>query len=147
MTKEDLKKMVESFILVLSPGSKVEVDEKDGWKVKISSPDSGNLIGKNGETLKTIQYLLKLMLTKKSGENMPLFVDVAGYREKKQWELEELALSIAENVKKSGYPQELRPMNAFERRVVHAVLNDFEGVKTGSIGEGELRRVKVEKAE
>ena len=84
------------------------------------------------------------MVAKAAGEYLPLTVDIGGYKEKHEKELEEFALAVAQNVKNSGYAQELRPMSANDRRIIHAILTDFDGVKTESVGEGELRRVKVE---
>jgi len=143
MKQQDLEALAKDFFKYLDPQAKIEVSDNKGWRIKVDSSDSGRLIGKFGETLKAIQYLLRLMATRSAGEFMPLTVDVGGYKEKKEQEIEEFALAVAENVKNSGYAQELRPMSPYERRLVHAVLNDFQGVKTESVGEGELRRVKV----
>jgi spoIIIJ-associated protein len=143
MKKEDLEKIAQGFFKHLDPEAKVEVMDAKGWRVKVDSPNSGRLIGKMGETLKATQYLLRMMVAKTAGEYTPLTVDIGGYKEKHESELEEFALAVAENVKNSGYAQELRPMSPYDRRVIHAVLTNFEGVKTESVGEGELRRVKV----
>lgn len=148
MIKEkDLEKLAKEFFKDLDPEAKISVVDEKGWRIKIESPNSGHLIGKMGETLKAIQYLLRMMIAKTAAEFVPLTVDVGGYKEKHEKELEEFALAVAENVKNSGYGQELRPMSANERRIIHATLTDFKGVKTESVGEGELRRVKVEPEE
>jgi len=151
MNKEQLLDIAKAFFKAFDPESKVEVLDQNGpegigvnWWIKVESPNSGHLIGKNGETLQSIQYILRLMASEKSGEFLPITVDVAGYKEKRESELKELALAMAQNVKTSGYPQEMRPMGAYERRLVHVALQDFPGIKSDSIGEGELRRVKIE---
>lgn len=139
-----VEKLAKEFFKHLDPEAKISVSDEKGWRIKVESPESGHLIGKMGETLQAIQYLLRMMVAKAAEEFIPLTVDVGGYKEKHEKELEEFALAVAENVKNSGYAQELKPMDANSRRIIHATLTDFKGVKTGSVGEGELRRVKVE---
>lgn len=146
MKKEDLLKLAQDFFKFLDPEAKVELrEDSENW-LKVTSEDPGRLIGKMGETLNDIQYLIRLMAAQKSGEFMPVTVDVDQYKEKKEIELRELALAMAENVKSSGYAQEMRPMSAYERRIVHMVLKDFPGIKSDSIGEGLVRRIRMEPA-
>ena len=145
MTASDLQKIAQKLINFLDEKAAVEVVEKDGYRIKITPIEPGRLIGKFGETLDVLQYILRMMVAHLAGEFIPLTVDVGGYKESREKEIEELATLMAENVKKSDYPQELRPMNAYERRLVHVALKDFKGVKVFSIGEGELRRVRIEK--
>lgn len=147
MKKEELEKIAKSFFKAFDPEAVIEVEERDGWWVKVSSPNSGHLIGKMGETLESIQYILRMMASQAAGEFMPITVDVDEYKNKKEQELVELALAMAENVKTSGYGQEMKPMSAYSRRIVHMILKDFKGVKSDSIGDGELRRVKIEPIE
>lgn len=147
MKKEELEKIAKSFFKAFDPEAVIEVEERDGWWVKVSSPNSGHLIGKMGETLEAVQYIIRMMASQSAGEFMPITVDVDEYKNKKEQELVELALAMAENVKISGYGQEMKPMSAYSRRIVHMVLKDFNGVKSDSIGDGELRRVKIEPEE
>jgi spoIIIJ-associated protein len=147
MTKTDLEKIASDFFKYLDPEAKIEVQENDGFKVKVDCPNSGGLIGKFGETLNDIQHVLRLMVAKSAGEFIPVTVDIAGYKESRENELIEFAKQMAENVRKSGYAQEMRPMNSYDRRLVHVALKDFEGIKAEAIGEGEERRIKIEKAE
>jgi spoIIIJ-associated protein len=145
--KEDLEKVAQLFFKSFDPEAKIEVQEKDGWRVKVTSPNSGHLIGKMGETLESIQYVLRLMVSQTAGEFLPLTVDIDDYKEKKEIEVAELARAMAANVKTSGYGQEMRPMSAYNRRLVHVALEGFEGVKVDSVGEGELRRIRIEPIE
>ncbi len=151
MKQEDLLKIAQDFFISFDPEAVVSVEENPsagaGWWVKVSSPNSGHLIGKMGETLEAIQYILRLMVSQKAGEFLPVTVDVDDYKSKKLSELSELALAMAQNVKTSGYAQEMKPMSAYDRRLVHVALENFEGVKADSIGEGELRRIKIEPKE
>lgn len=145
MSAAEIKKISQNLIKFIDPKAKVEVTENDGYKVKIESEDSGLLIGKFGESLECLQYILRMMVAKKMGEFVPLTVDAGEYKEKKENELKELVVMMATNVKQSGYAQELKPMSAYERRIVHVALKDIEGIKAESIGEGDLRRIKIEK--
>lgn len=148
MTKDkDLDHLIQKFFQLLDKESKVTIDKKKNWLVSVDTPNAGLLIGRDGETLAVIQYLVRSMVAHMAKDYTPLTVDIGGYKQKKNQELEELALAVAENVKNSHYSQELRPMSANERRIVHSILADFKGVKTESVGEGELRRVKVEPEE
>ncbi|MEI6039944.1 MAG: R3H domain-containing nucleic acid-binding protein [Candidatus Berkelbacteria bacterium] len=149
MSTKEIEEIVKLFFKSFDSEAVIDVVEKDednrkNWWIKVSSPNSGHLIGKMGETLEAIQYIIRLMVSEKSGEFIPVTVDVDEYKEKKETELIELAKAMAENVKNSGYGQEMRPMSAYARRIVHMTLKDFPGIKSDSIGEGELRRVKIE---
>ena len=144
MTEKDLEIIAKSFFKTLDSEAIITVENKDGWWVKITSPNSGHLIGKMGETLESIQYLIRLMASQASGEFIPVTVDVDDYKSKKVAEIGELALAMAQNVKTSGYGQEMRPMSAYDRRLVHTALQDFPGIKSDSVGEGELRRIRIE---
>lgn len=164
MKKEDLEKIVKSFFDSFDPEAVTSVVEKTegdknssdatvgtptsenrrDWWVKVSSPNSGHLIGKMGETLMAIQEIIRLMVAQSAGEFIPVTVDVDEYKEKKEAELIQLATMMAENVKISGYGQEMKPMGAYERRLVHMALEKFDGIKSDAIGEGELRRIRIE---
>jgi len=162
MFKKDLEKIAHDFFKYFDPEAQIEVTEniasdatagdptsedRRGWWVKVTSPSSGHLIGKMGETLAEIQNLIRLMASQKSGEFMSITVDVDGYKEKRENELAELAIAMAENVKTSGYPQEMKPTSAYNRRLVHMALDNFPDVEAVSIGEGELRRIEIKPKE
>ncbi len=138
-----MQKTIQKIISLLDEKAEVEVIEKDTWQVNISSKDSGLLIGHFGETLNALQGILRLVAQKLAGQPVSLAVDVAGYKANKAKELEELALQVAENVKNSGYGQTLRPMNSYERRVVHVVLKDFPGIEAVSTGEEPYRCIEI----
>lgn len=147
MNSKEIEKIAKKFFIFFDPEVKLTVTEKDGFWIEVESEESGRLIGKMGDTLAAVQYILRMIVAKEANEFIPLTVDVAEYKGKRIKELEELAVLMAENVKNSGYAQEMRPMGANERRIVHTALKDFSGIKTESVGEGELRRVKVEPEE
>ncbi len=114
------------------------VDVKD-----ISPSDMGILIGKRGNTLDSIQYLLSLAINKNMDEYLKVVVDSEGYREKREQTLIKLANKMAEKAKYSRRAVKLEPMNPYERRVIHSTLHDFEGVNTYSEGDEPYRRVVI----
>jgi spoIIIJ-associated protein len=140
---KNLQKTVLKIMQLIDPKAKVEVLEGDTIMVNITSEESGRLIGKFGQTLQDLQHIVRLIANQEAGERVSLTVDVDSYKANKNRELEELALSVADNVQKSGYPQTLKPMNAYDRRVIHSALTDFEGVESISQGEEPNRYIEI----
>ncbi len=103
----------------------------------------GLLIGRRGETLRSLQFLLNTLVQRYVGRWPQLMIDVGNYRQRRQESLEGLARRIAEQVRTTGQPQTLEPMQAYERRIIHMALRDDPYVYTESSGEGEARRVTV----
>lgn len=116
----------------------LKVDVKD-----ISPSDMGILIGKRGNTLDSIQYLLSLALNKQREDFLKVVVDSEGYREKREETLIRLAQKMAEKAKLGRRPVKLEPMNPYERRVIHSTLQSIDGVNTYSEGEEPYRRVVI----
>lgn len=118
----------------------VEVDQ---LRVEIAGPDMGPVIGRRGDTLDAIQYLGSLVLNNTLDEHIRLSVDTENYREKRADSLERLARKMAMKVAKSHRSMTLEPMNPYERRIIHAALQDFNGVTTYSTGTEPGRRVVI----
>lgn len=109
----------------------------------ISSSDMGILIGKRGNTLDSIQYLLSLAINKERDNYLKVILDAEGYRAKREETLKRLANKMAEKAKYSKRPVKLEPMNPYERRIIHSALQEFEGVSTYSEGNEPYRRVVI----
>ena len=105
----------------------------------------GILIGKRGVTLDSIQYILNLIVNKKSSRYIRVNLDSSGYRDKRKKTLENLAGKMANKVLKTGRSIKLEPMNAYERKIIHTALQDFEGVLTHSEGKDPFRKVVIQK--
>jgi spoIIIJ-associated protein len=119
-------------------------DEGETIVVTCTGPDVGLLIGRHGQTIDAIQYLLNVIAYRAHGdEKRDVVVDAAGYRARRQATLETLADRVAERVRESGEPEELEPMTAVERKVVHLRLKDVAGVGTTSEGTEPNRYVVV----
>jgi len=103
----------------------------------------GLMIGRRGETLRSLQFMLNLLVSRKVQKWPQVVVDVGNYRQRRQESLEGLARRMAERVRQSGRPLTLEPMGAYERRIVHLALRSDPTVYTESSGEGENRKVVI----
>ncbi|WP_125154227.1 RNA-binding cell elongation regulator Jag/EloR [Clostridium rectalis] len=140
--KSFLKKILDCM------GIKAEIrikDEDNILKICMTGPDMGILIGYRGETLDSIQYLLSLVINKDHDEEYKRVVlDTENYRQKREETLKRLAMKIATKARKTGKVVKLEPMNPYERRIIHSVLQNNPEVETYSEGEEPYRRVVVD---
>ena len=113
--------------------------------LEVKGQDSRMVIGKRGQTLDSLQYLTNLVSNKGLAEYKRVIIDVEGYRSRREKTLEQLAVKLAKKVLKTGKSTRLEPMNPYERKVIHATLQQVNGVSTRSEGEEPYRRVIIEK--
>lgn len=104
--------------------------------------DIKHLIGRNGEVVDALQQLTRLAVQQKTGERSHLIVDVDGFLKRKRQHLRDIALDAIDDVRETGEPVDLKPMNSFERKVVHDVVRE-EGFKSRSHGEEPHRHVTI----
>jgi len=109
----------------------------------IEGDDLGILIGRRGQTLSYLQYIVRLIVAHQTQDWVPIIIDVEGYKQRRYEALQALAWRLAEQVKVRGVPFSLEPMSAYERRIIHLSLADHPDVTTQSIGEGEARKVVI----
>ncbi|MEG2191807.1 MAG: RNA-binding cell elongation regulator Jag/EloR [Oscillospiraceae bacterium] len=121
----------------------VPTKSESGCVIKIQGEDAGSLIGRKGETMEAISYLTSLAANRSDESFEKISVDVAGYRQKREKDLQITARKTAIRVAKTGRPYTFEPMNPYDRRVVHAAVSEIAGVKSESKGEGSARRVMV----
>jgi spoIIIJ-associated protein len=135
---------LQTIIDGITVGATVDVtQQRDRVLFSISGGDSGVLIGKRGQTLEAIQYLLEKMFNKKSTNRIRVLVDVEGYLDKRKGNLQSMASRMAEKAKRSKKPVTIGQMNAHDRRIVHIHLKDESGVRTQSIGDGYYRKLMI----
>jgi spoIIIJ-associated protein len=141
----DARTLVARIVSALGVDADIEArEEPDAIVVTCSGPDVGLLIGRHGQTIDSIQYLLNAIGWRAYGEDRKeVVVDAEGYRARRKATLETLALRVAERVRESGEPEELEPMTAVERKVVHLRLKEEAGVETASEGTEPNRYVVV----
>lgn len=142
--KESLESFFKEFEKKLSEDAKCEVgfDNKD-ITVKISGENIGFLIGYRGDTLYAFQNVLSAIANKNTENRVRILLDVAGYREKREKTLEDLAEKIAKTVVRTGRSVTLEPMQPYERKIIHTKLQDNPKVSTKSIGEEPRRKVVI----
>lgn len=122
----------------------VEYDEKErNMNIDLAGEDMGMLIGKRGQTLDSLQYLVSLVVNKETEEYVRVKVDTENYRERRKATLENLAKNMAHKVKRIRRSVSLEPMNPYERRIIHAALQDDKYVTTHSEGDEPYRRVVI----
>lgn len=120
-----------------------EEDDAPYLNLDIRGDDLGVLIGRRGETLANIQFLLRLMVNQRMKAWKNVVVDVEQYKERRVQQLTQLANRMAEQVATGGRAMSLEPMPANERRIIHIALRDHPAVYTESAGEGERRKVAI----
>ncbi|MFA5308014.1 MAG: R3H domain-containing nucleic acid-binding protein [Dehalococcoidales bacterium] len=111
--------------------------------LNIEGDDLGILIGRRGQTMVSLQYIVRLIMAHKMQVQIPIVLDVEGYKQRRCEGLRLLANRLAEQVKTRKVPFTMEPMSAFERRVVHLALSEHPDVTTESTGVGESRKVVI----
>lgn len=111
--------------------------------ININSSDMGIVIGKRGNTLDAIQFLISLAVNKSRDDYIKVILDTKGYRKRREETLIRLAKKMAQKTKYNNRPVKLEPMNPYERRIIHSALQDVDGVTTHSEGEEPYRRVVI----
>lgn len=118
-------------------------DMERNMDIELSGKEMGVLIGKRGQTLDSLQYLVSLVVNKEAEEYVRVKVDTENYRLRRKETLENLARNIASKVKKTRRPVSLEPMNPYERRIIHSALQNDRYISTHSEGDEPFRRVVV----
>lgn len=144
----EAEERAQNFLAGLFSTMNMKVDIKAEYKedtlqVDLEGEDMGVLIGKRGQTLDSIQYLLSLVVNKGKSSYIRVKLDTENYRERRKATLENLAKNIAFKVKKTRRPVYLEPMNPYERRIIHSALQGDPYVTTHSEGEEPCRKVVV----
>jgi len=118
----------------------------DPTMIDVQGEDAGLLIGKRGDTLRSLQFIVNTMLAQRDrddGDVTPVIIDIEHYRQRHEQSLRELAGQMARRASSAGRPLSLEPMSAADRRIVHMELADSTSVTTESTGEGANRRVII----
>lgn len=128
----------------------VDINEVDGTTYvdivgRGDSEEMGILIGRHGQTLDSIQDVLRAAVQRKTGDRCRIVVDIEDYRKRRRAQLVERALEAADHAKSSGKPQRLEPMSPYERKIVHDAVASVGGMESASEGEEPQRRVVISK--
>ena len=144
-TIEDLLRTMGVSASVGLPERSSSADDRDPsvLSFNIDGEDAGLLIGRRGETLSSLQFVLNFILSRKTQTRTLVSIDVEGYRERRNEVLRSMAFRMAERAASTGRSVAMEPMPARERRIVHMALAEHAKVITESVGEGEDRRVTI----
>jgi len=139
---QDLLQRIVDFI---TTDAKVSVTEKnrDQILLKVDGGNSAILIGKRGQTLEAMQYLVEKGVNKNSPKRIRVEIDIEGYLENRKTNLLKLASRLAQKAKQSGKPMTVGQMNAHDRRIVHMALKDDKQIRTQSMGDGFNRKLVI----
>ena len=146
-TVEDLiREFLENMFNAMNMAVKIDIvldNEECTLDIELSGEDMGLLIGKRGQTLDSIQYLVSLVANKEKEKYIRVKVDTENYRQRRKETLESLAKNISYKVKRSKRSVSLEPMNPYERRIIHSALQNDKFVSTKSEGEDPFRHVVI----
>mgnify|MGYP000055682568 CR=1 FL=1 len=140
------RKFLEDVFYAMNIKAKLDIvhdKENDMLEINIEGEDMGVLIGKRGQTLDSLQYLVSLVVNKDSDKYIKIKLDTENYRERRKETLENLARNIAHKVRKTKKSIALEPMNPYERRIIHSALQNDKYVETYSEGEEPYRKVII----
>ena len=143
---DDIHEYLNNLFKAMDIESEIKIefdDENKTMDIDVSGPDMGILIGKRGQTLDALQYLISLYVNKKSESYIRVKLDTENYRSRRKDTLENLAKNIAFKVKRTKRSFTLEPMNPYERRIIHSALQNDKYVATRSEGEEPYRRVVI----
>ncbi len=140
---EVAKQVLEALLAVMELDATVTKADAVPITLNINGEDLGILIGRRGQTLASLQYIVRLIVSHRAKTYLPIVIDVEGYKQRRYQALQALAYRIAEQVKVKRRPFALEPMPAYERRIIHLALADHPDVVTQSVGENEARKVVI----
>ena len=152
VSKEEIEKVIknaESFLEKLFTQMNIECTIKSSIvnnnriSIGLEGKNMGIIIGKRGETLDAIQYLVNIVANKERKEYIKIMLDTENYRERREETLRKLAFKLSKKVQKTRKPIILEPMNPYDRRIIHSALQDSKYVKTHSEGKEPFRKVVI----
>ncbi len=146
LEKEKAKKFLRDVLQAMDIKAEIRLkDTNEGLYINLSGPKMGIIIGRRGQTLDSLQYLVSLVVNKDKDRDgfIKVILDTEDYRKKREETLQRLAKRLAERVQKTGKKVELEPMNPYERRIIHYTLQEFEDITTFSEGDEPYRKVII----
>lgn len=138
------RSVIQRIIDKITDDAAVQIENKDeGVVYHVEGGKTALIIGKRGQTLEAIQYLVDRVINKNSEKRIRFQIDVAGYLENKKANLEQRALHLAEKVKKTGKPVTVGELNVYDRKIIHICLKEDRDVRTQSMGSGFYRKLVI----
>jgi len=127
-------------------GAKTEVEgflKEGNLYLNIKGDQEGILIGRHGRTLESLQMLINRMVNKRLKNTLRVVLDIDDYRKRRGDSIAQMAIRLGDKAKRTGHSQTVGPFNAYDRRIIHLTLKEDPSLNTESLGEGELKKVKI----
>jgi spoIIIJ-associated protein len=140
----DIAEFVQNVVAAMGAQLTATVeDTPDGARINLHGEDGGVLIRRGGEGLQALQHLVATAFRRQLGDDQRIVIDCNGFRKEKDAELKQMAMFVAEKAKNSGAPQEMGPLNPYERRIVHMAIAEDPAVSSESIGDAFMKTVII----
>jgi len=144
----ELKTQVAAFLEDLTkamglPLAAVATDTDDGFRVDLEGEGAETLLWQRGEPLRALQHLVSTAFRRQLADDVRVLVDCQHFRRDKDVELKQLARFLVDKARTSGVPQEIGPLNAYERRIVHLAVAELPGASSESIGDASVKTVVI----
>lgn len=140
----DITNFVQTVVTAMGADLTTSVEETpEATRINLDGEDGGVLVRRGGEGLQALQHLVATAFRRQLGEDNRIIVDCNNYRRDKDVELKRMARFVAEKAKSSGAPQEMGPLNPYERRIVHLAIAEDPGMSSESIGDAFMKTVII----
>jgi spoIIIJ-associated protein len=140
----EITAFVQNVVNAMGVALTARVEEgPDGTRINLEGEDGGALVRRGGEGLQALQHLVATAFRKQLGDDNRIVIDCNGFRKDKDAELKQMARFIADKARSSGVPQEMGPLNPYERRIVHMAIAEHPGVTSESIGDAFMKTVII----
>jgi spoIIIJ-associated protein len=140
----DITAFLQNVVAAMGMTLTTSVEETpDGTRINLEGEDGGVLVRRGGEGLQALQHLVATAFRRQLGEDNRVVIDCNGFRKDKDLELKQMARYMAEKARSSGMPQEMGPLNPYERRIVHLAIAEDPGVTSESIGDAFMKTVII----
>lgn len=140
----DITEFVQNVVTAMGATLTTTVEETpEGTRINLDGEDGGVLIRRGGEGLQALQHLVATAFRRQLGDDQRILIDCNGFRKEKDAELKQMARFFADKAKSSGAPQEMGPLNPYERRIVHMAVAEDPAVSSESIGDAFMKTVII----
>jgi spoIIIJ-associated protein len=140
----DITAFLQNVITAMGMTLTTNVEETpEGTRINLEGEDGGVLVRRGGEGLQALQHLVATAFRRQLGDDNRIVIDCNGFRKDKDLELKQMARYMAEKARSSGMPQEMGPLNPYERRIVHLAIAEDPGVTSESIGDAFMKTVII----
>ena len=140
----DIADFVQRVVTAMGLTLTTSVEESpEGTRINLVGEDGGVLVRRSGEALQALQHVVATTFRKQLGDDNRIIVDCNGFRRDKDAEIRQMAKHMAEKARSSGIPQEMGPLNPYERRIVHLAISEEPGASSESIGDAFMKTVII----